>query len=168
VVLFARRADAARSLAAAWDAGALRRVYRAIVDGRPPDGLELTRPIGQVAHGGRRVAAACDDGRPARSVVRVLEPRGAGTLVDVEIFTGRPHQVRIHLAAAGHALAGDGLWGAGGLPRADSTANPADPGGLLHALRLEVAHPATGAPLVLAAPPPPPLQTELEAEAQRL
>jgi 23S rRNA pseudouridine1911/1915/1917 synthase len=92
----------------------------------------------------------------------VLERRGgepASALVEVAIETGRPHQIRIHLAFAGHPLVGDPLFGAGGLPLPGTRALPGDPGYLLHAQRLELDHPVSGARLVIECPPPPALRT---------
>ncbi|NIR58871.1 MAG: RNA pseudouridine synthase, partial [Gammaproteobacteria bacterium] len=59
-------------------------------------------------------AAVDRGGRPARTLVHVLEQRAEGFLADVEIETGRPHQIRIHLAAIGHPLVGDPLYRPGG------------------------------------------------------
>jgi 23S rRNA pseudouridine1911/1915/1917 synthase len=90
--------------------------------------------------------------------VTVLERRAKDSLVEVEIATGRPHQIRIHLAAAGHPLAGDPLYGPGGLPQEDAGALPGDPGYLLHSRLLAFRHPETGICLELEAPPPPALR----------
>jgi 23S rRNA pseudouridine1911/1915/1917 synthase len=104
------------------------------------------------------VHAASLDGRPAQSTVRVVERRADATLVDVDIRTGRPHQVRIHLAWTGHPLVGDPLYVAGGLPRAVHPALPGEGGYLLHAARLAFDHPLTEARLVIECPPPEPLR----------
>ena len=76
------------------------------------------------------------------------------SLVEVQIETGRPDQIRIHLAAAGHPLVGDPFYGAGGLPLPDGRALPGDGGYLLHATRLEFPHPRTGARTIVECPPP--------------
>jgi 23S rRNA pseudouridine1911/1915/1917 synthase len=91
--------------------------------------------------------------------VTVLERRRDATLVEVEIRTGRPHQIRIHLAWAGHPLVGDPLYGPGGVPLPDTCALPGDPGYLLHAQRLELVHPRTGERLALTCQPPRLLQS---------
>ena len=142
----------------------VRKVYRALCAGHPArDAFPVDAPIGEVPYpptGTLHAAAA--DGRPSRSRVRVLERRDApapSSLVEVEIETGRPHQIRIHLAFAGHPLVGDPLFGAGGLPVAGGRAVPGDPGYLLHAHRVEFAHPATGAPVAVECAPPPALRT---------
>jgi 23S rRNA pseudouridine1911/1915/1917 synthase len=165
VVLFARTAEAARLVQAAFRERRVGKVYRALCAGHPArDAFAVTAPIGEVEHpllG--TVHAASPGGRPASSHVRVLERRldAAGApcaLVDVSIETGRPHQIRIHLAHAGHPLLGDPLFGHGGLPIPGSRALPGDPGYLLHAMRLELDHPQDGTPLVIECAPPPALR----------
>jgi 23S rRNA pseudouridine1911/1915/1917 synthase len=141
----------------------VRKVYRARISGSPTlDDFVIETPIGSVAHPVLgTVHAASPAGRPAKSHVRVLRREGDTSLVEVEIETGRPHQIRIHLAAAGHPLLGDPLYAVGGRPREDEA--PALPGALgyaLHAHRLELRHPATGAPLFLECAPPPGLRLE--------
>jgi 23S rRNA pseudouridine1911/1915/1917 synthase len=84
------------------------------------------------------------------------------TLFDVDIATGRPHQVRIHLAYAGHPLAGDRLYVAGGAPRAVSPGLPGDGGYLLHAARLRFVHPLSEDAIELSARPPDDLCTAAE------
>jgi 23S rRNA pseudouridine1911/1915/1917 synthase len=86
--------------------------------------------------------------------VTVLERRTDSFLCDVRIETGRPHQIRIHLAATGHPLMGDPLYVAGGLPAADTRALPGDPGYELHSAELSFRHPGTGRELVIECEPP--------------
>jgi 23S rRNA pseudouridine1911/1915/1917 synthase len=91
-------------------------------------------PIGPVPHALLgSVHAAHPEGRPSSSEFRIVERRATDTLADVVIATGRPHQIRIHAAAAGHPLAGDPLYVAGGRPADGCRALPGDPGYLLHA-----------------------------------
>ncbi len=156
LVLFARTPGAGSLLQAAWRAHEVDKRYRALAAGVcEADTLEIDTPIGRVPHlllG--TVHAASPSGKPARSVAHVLERRDAETLFAVDIVTGRPHQIRIHLAAAGFPLAGDPLYAAGGLPLEGTRALPGDPGYLLHSERLVFTHPRDGRRMELHAPPP--------------
>ena len=158
VMVFARTRPARAALAAAWRAGAVEKVYRALVGGSPrEDAFTVATPIGPVAHPRLgRVHAADPGGKPAVSHVEVLARRGTDTLVAVAIPTGRPHQIRIHLAAAGHPLVGDPLYAAGGRPL--PAALPGDGGYLLHAARIAFAHPTRGGRVSIECLPPPPLR----------
>jgi 23S rRNA pseudouridine1911/1915/1917 synthase len=159
LVLFARSHDAGASLSRAWRNHRVTKDYRALGAGRPAWTMrEVTAPIGPVPH--RRlgtVFGASEAGKPARSVLVARPGSGPDTVFDVRIVTGRPHQIRIHLAHAGHPLVGDPLYGLGGVPRAEATALPGDGGYRLHAHRVVLAHPFTGESLRLEAPPPPDL-----------
>lgn len=159
LVLFALSAPARAALARDFREGRIAKSYRALATGRPArDTFSIEAPIGPVPHPRLgHVYAAAPNGRPAVSHVRVLERRDGTSLVDVEIPTGRPHQIRIHLAAAGHPLVGDPLYGPGGVPVADP-ALPGDGGYWLHAHRLRFTHPATGDVVALECLPPPPLR----------
>ncbi|WP_243288237.1 pseudouridine synthase [Geothrix terrae] len=161
LVLFARTAAARGPLQAAFQDEQTRKVYRALCQGHPAqDAFEITTPIGAVPYGPLgTLHAATPEGRPSLSRVAVLERRADAALLDVEILTGRPHQIRIHMASAGHPLVGDPLYGPGGGPLPDTEALPGDPGYLLHAHRLELSHPRTGARLTLECQPPPLLRT---------
>jgi 23S rRNA pseudouridine1911/1915/1917 synthase len=160
LVLFARDHESAARLSRAWREHRVAKRYRALASGIVGwETRDIDVAIGPVAHPRLgSVHAASAGGRPAQSTVRVVERRAGTTLVDVDIRTGRPHQVRIHLAWAGHPLEGDPLFVAGGVPRADDPALPGAGGYLLHASRLAFDHPLTGSPTVLDCPPPPPLQ----------
>lgn len=158
VVLFARTLAARRAVQEVFRARAVRKVYRALCAGAPPwEALQIDAPIGEVPHPPLgALFAAREDGKPSRSRARVLERRAGAALLEVEIDTGRPHQIRIHLAWAGHPLAGDPLYGVGGRPRPG--AKPGDLGYWLHAERLELPHPRTGEQLVARCAPPPVLR----------
>jgi 23S rRNA pseudouridine1911/1915/1917 synthase len=156
LVLFSRTPEAGAALQSAWREHRVDKRYRALAAGDIAwDELDIRTPIGPVPHPWLgTLFAASPGGKPSRSVARVLERRGDATLVEVDLHTGRPHQIRIHLASVGHPLAGDPLFGPGGLPREDLVALPGDLGYLLHAERLAFRHPVTGLAMELRAEPP--------------
>ena len=160
VVLCARTPSVAAALGRHWNTPAIEKVYRARLAGNPDwDELDVTAPIGPVPHPRLgTVHAAEAGGRPAASRFRVLARLGHATLCGVVITTGRPHQIRIHAAWAGHPLAGDPLYAVGGRPLDADPGLPGDGGYLLHAHRLSLAHPVTGDPLTVTAPLPPALR----------
>ena len=157
IVLCARNQQARAAVVQQWSTQQVVKRYRALAVGSPGwDELSVSTPIGPVPHallGSLHAAAA--DGKPALSRVTVVERREVAFLCDVRIATGRPHQIRIHLAAAGHPLLDDPLYGVGGVPAADSHALPGDPGYHLHAAELSIRHPRSGNELVIACEPPP-------------
>jgi 23S rRNA pseudouridine1911/1915/1917 synthase len=157
VVLFGRTPGARAELSRQWAAGGIDKRYRALAAGDPgQDAFTITQPIGPVPHpllGS--VHAASATGKPAISRIEVLERRAGVFLCDVEIATGRPHQIRIHVAAAGHPLVGDPLYPAGGVPEACATAVPGDPGYHLHAAEIRFRHPRDGAHVAISCEPPP-------------
>lgn len=119
VVLFARNSAAAAKFSELFAGGAIRKTYLAIVSGTIERETTIDTPI---------------DGKHAMTIVRPLR----GSLVEVEIKTGRTHQIRIHLASIGHPVAGDQRYGGPPAPRL-----------MLHAWKLE--HDSIG---TVEAPPP--------------
>ena len=125
----------------------IQKIYLAIASGViEPDFMTIETPIGKVPHSTLgTVFAAAETGFDAKSELTVLERRSMETLAQVEIFTGRPHQIRIHLAAIGHPLVGDPLYGVGGQPMVaanpEESPVPGDLGYWLHAHRVGFFHP---------------------------
>ncbi len=163
LVLFGRSVAMQRHLAAAFREGAIHKRYRALLAGTPVrDRFTVDAPIGPVPHAVLgTVHAAAPEGRPSSSAFRVVERRATDTVADVVIATGRPHQIRIHAAAAGHPLAGDPLYAAGGRPPEGCRALPGDPGYLLHAAELRFPG-LDGSPRAYDDPPPAPLRSVRE------
>ncbi len=180
-VLVVARTDAAhRSLAAQFRARTVKKVYLALVHGKlPRDSGTIALPIARDPHRRTRMSArAAVRGRSARTDWRVLARLPAYTLVEIELHTGRTHQIRAHFSALGHPLAGDTLYGSpphGGSPRTLSVNGspktpsvhpragvkgaPAQPldRPFLHAARLGFTHPVTGRAVEFRAPFPPDL-----------
>ena len=159
LVLFSLKAEAGAALLADWRGQRVRKIYRALASGLAErDEYDIHLAIGPVPHAKLgEVFAASPHGKAAHSRARVLERRAgtgstASTLFEVEIFTGRPHQIRIHLAGIGHPLRGDPLYAPGGFALPEAL--PGDLGYHLHAWHLAFTHPRTGAKLTLTAPPP--------------
>lgn len=163
LVLFARTPAARRSLTAQFrDAtaragGLLRKTYLALTVPSPALAAgfkaDVDAPIGEVPHpllG--TVHAARADGKPSLSRCEVVRHLDGGTLWKIDLVTGRPHQIRIHLATIGAPLLGDPLFLAGGIPRPDAL--PGDCGYFLHSAEITFRHPATGLATTISAPPP--------------
>lgn len=152
--------EAARlELSRAFAGREVRKEYLALVHGVPDAGGELDAPVGR--HPSHRVKMAVvpenRGGKPARSAWRVLlaDPGGRFALLAVRIFTGRTHQIRVHMAHLGHPLWQDAVYGPA--DRAVPCGNdlPASaPRQMLHAWRLSFRHPETGDALRFTCPPP--------------
>lgn len=114
------------------------------------DRIAVEKPIGPVKHPVLgRVFAANSDGKPARSECEIVAADGAAMLWRVKLCTGRPHQIRIHLASIGAPLLGDPLFLPGGRP--NPFALPGECGYFLRAVKIAFIHPATGVRVVLEA-----------------
>ena len=184
VLLFAARREANAALARAFEGREVRKVYLALVHGRPrQDAGVIDAPIVRERGERYRIAAAGDprglaavtryrvvgtaDGRPptadqgrrtkdegrqahdaARNTqyaIRITQYTSRFTLLELIPETGRPHQLRVHLAHIGCPVVGDQLYG---------PADAAAPRLCLHAYQLTVPHPATGQPSTFTAPAP--------------
>ncbi|XP_048421293.1 RNA pseudouridine synthase 5 isoform X2 [Pyrus x bretschneideri] len=163
------------------------KIYRALVTGIVcEDKVIVKQPIGMVRYPGvaKGLYVASPTGKPALSKVEVLERQihKNQTLVQVEIQSGRPHQIRIHLSYIGHPLLGDPLYVPGGQPKCsdfdlvdESFADdggfrrptnpvPGDCGYNLHAHQVTLSHPASNEVIKVIAPLPPTLRTQQEPE----
>jgi len=164
VVLFAMSRETSSKILRGWHNREVLKVYRALAAGCPEeDKFDVHAPIGPVPHPIlKTIHAACPAGKPAHSHVQVLERRDGASLLEVKITTGRPHQIRIHLAAAGYPLVGDPVYGIGGVPDEASPALPSDLGYYLHNALLGFSHPADGRWTEIACTPPPVLRAGCE------
>lgn len=162
-ILFTRNRPAARSLATAMFERRILKVYLALASGTGmPDAFTVDAPIGPVPHTlPATVNAYRSDGRPSISHVRVIcrFSDRRESLLEVTIPTGRPHQIRIHLAFAGYPLVGDPLYKIGGLPRADGiddeiATTPGATGYFLHSWKIRFPHPSRGGEVEVVSPPP--------------
>lgn len=154
IVLFALDAEIASILSQRWHG--VTKQYLALAGGiAAEDTYVIEQPIGPVHHDRLgTIHAASRDGKPAKSIARVVQRRDDSTLFQVDLHTGRPHQIRIHLASIGHPLVGDPIYEAGGLPRGDQPGLPGDTGYFLHAHRIGLTHPTTERMVEIVVEPP--------------
>ena len=160
LLLVARNPDSYRHLQAGIRKRTIHRSYLALVHGVPelPTGT-VDAPIGRdPAHPTRKKVLA--GGRPSRTHYRVLRSYQVASLLEIELETGRTHQIRVHLAAIDHPVVGDRVY---------SRRRPPVPVPrmFLHAFRLRFPHPASGEEMVKESPLPPELE-EVLIELDRL
>ena len=164
VLLVARTAAALEGLARQFRARAVDKRYLAIVRGslKPATGT-IDRPIGRHPRERQRMSIRSQRGRAAVTHWTVLERFRDATLVRLRPETGRTHQLRVHLAALGHPILGDRVYGA---RRAASSRDPASPRQALHAEEIGFAHPTSGERVVVRAALPADFETILAALRQ--
>jgi 23S rRNA pseudouridine1911/1915/1917 synthase len=164
LLVVARTERAYRMLVEAMARREVTRRYRALVWGEPrADEALLEGPIGRDPRHRQRMAVLARGGRPARTRYRVSGRFGLAAALDLTLETGRTHQIRVHLAHAGHPVIGDPVYGG----RAKKLLSLREPErslarGLLdrlarqalHAAELEFRHPVTGQRLHFMAPVP--------------
>jgi 23S rRNA pseudouridine1911/1915/1917 synthase len=138
----------------------IKRKYLALVCGEVRSGQGLIdAPLGRDPKDRKRIAVVAG-GRLARTHFLVKERFPGYTLLDVELETGRTHQIRVHLAYAGYPVAGDPVYG--------QRRNPLSlPGQALHAYRITFNHPRTGELLTFEAPLPPVFSAVLDLLRRR-
>jgi 23S rRNA pseudouridine1911/1915/1917 synthase len=145
LIVVARNDVSHRALSAQLGDRTLSRTYQAIVRGRVTDDSGvLEGAIGRHPRDRKRMAIVAG-GRFARTRYQVLERKRTHTLLLCDLDTGRTHQIRVHLAAFGHPVAGDDDYGG----REAGAGRP-----MLHAWRLRLRHPRTGQEMSFEAPPP--------------
>ena len=151
------------ALTEALAARAITRTYLALVEGIPDtDTATIDAPIGRSTRDRKKMAVVAG-GRHAVTEIKVLERHADTSLLEVRPVTGRTHQIRVHLKAAGHPVVGDGVYGKNRkLAAALGLDRP-----FLHAARLSFEHPSTGARIELEDPLPPDLTAALEAARTR-
>ncbi len=161
LVAVARTETARLALTASFAERRVAKTYLALVHGlpAPPQG-EVALPIGRDPSSKVRMAVVKKGGRAAKSSYRTVwaDPGGRAALVEVDIETGRTHQIRVHMAALGHPLLGDAVYGpaqAAAFRREAGAAARLCRRQMLHAWRLAFPHPVTGQPMSFQLPPPP-------------
>jgi RluA family pseudouridine synthase len=149
VIFFSKRAELNVRLTRQFERKRIRKRYLAIAEGTIAGARTIDLPIARI---GTIQFGVREGGKRAITHLEPLEAQPAGSLVAVRLETGRTHQIRVHLAAIGHPLAGDWLYGERNAERP-----------MLHAAELELTHPLTQQPLRVSSPVP----RDFRAEAQR-
>src|SRR5439155_8106120 len=127
-----------------------------LAEGRPDSRTgTIDAPLGRDRRVRTRVSIDTEEPREARTHFRIEEALPAATLLRVRLETGRTHQIRAHMRAIGHPVAGDPEYGHPGLFGLSRQ--------FLHATRLAFHHPITGEPVDVTSPLPDDLQAALKA-----
>ena len=143
LMVMARGAEAQRSLSSAFAGRHVDKTYVAVVAGAVAgEAGEIDLPLGADWPNRPRQQVDRAHGRPALTRWRVLARHAGTTRLLLQPVTGRTHQLRVHLAAIGHPIVGDGLYGPAGAPPHGSTRDRL----LLHAQALTFPHPHSGEP----------------------
>lgn len=149
IMVFSVHPRAHRGLTWAFAGRKVRKIYLALIYGNLPEGKGEIRSLLARAHASNRVRSVAKGGKEAITYYRVTEEFADASVVEVEILTGRSHQIRAHFAEIGHPLLGDVRYGG---PRFRQGREI--PRQMLHSWRLELPHPVWGETLVLQAPLP--------------
>jgi len=161
LLIVAKSEAAHRGLKRMIEAREVRREYLALVEGTPPARSgRIDAPIGRDRRVRTRMSTETDDPREARTHFTLERALPGAALLRVVLETGRTHQIRVHLQAIGHPVAGDPEYGTAGRLGLERQ--------FLHAARLAFDHPLGGEPVDVASPLPPDLAAvlaRLEAEA---
>ena len=140
VMFFSKREDVNACITRQFVGKRIRKQYLALCEGEIAERRTVDAPLARV---GAIKFAVREGGKRAITHVHPVHATPSGSLLEIVLETGRTHQIRVHLSAIGHPLAGDWLYG---------TRNAARP--MLHAAELEMTHPLTNAPLRVTAPLP--------------
>jgi 23S rRNA pseudouridine1911/1915/1917 synthase len=140
VMFFSKRSDLNARLTRQFRRKEIRKRYLALCDGVLAEPRTIDAPLARV---GAITFGVREGGRPAITHVHPVHATPHGSLLAIDLETGRTHQIRVHLASVGHPLVGDWLYG---------RRNAARP--MLHAAEIVMTHPATNAPLRVASPVP--------------
>jgi len=157
-LVVAKHARALEALQRAFSGREVEKRYLAIVHGVPRAARgTLDTPYGRHPRDRKKFTSRLREGAGKRAVTswELKERLEDAALLEVELHTGRTHQIRVHLAEAGHPLVGDALYGR---RRSKAMARQA-----LHAWKLAFPHPRTGRRMAFEAPPPPDFTAALDA-----
>jgi 23S rRNA pseudouridine1911/1915/1917 synthase len=180
-LVVAKDGAALEGLNAQFKARTVQKTYLALVHGAMPAAEGTIRlPIGRHPVDRKRMSVASRRTRQAETGWRVRSRFHGFTLLELDLKTGRTHQIRVHCAAVHHPIVGDPVYGKRNASRASSDSSPSTEINellatirrqMLHAWRIGFVHPASGAALTFESPMPPDMRrliAELEARSRKL
>lgn len=145
ILIVAKNPFAHQQMALQFESNGVEKKYQAIVSGvMVKDEEFIDSPIGREEDKSIRKTVS-EDGQDALTKYKVIEKYNNASFLDVQIFTGRSHQIRVHLESIGHPIIGDTLYSEGS-PYINRQA--------LHSYYLKIKHPRTGQPMEFIAPLP--------------
>jgi 23S rRNA pseudouridine1911/1915/1917 synthase len=152
VMVVARTQEALRSLSMQFKNRVVQKHYLALVAGVIKKGSgTIEAGLGRHVKERKKISVHTNKAREAISLFTVRERFKNATLVQVEIKTGRTHQIRVHMALIGHPILGDRVYGGAKMVKISSDSLSRQ---MLHAESLSLLHPDTGHPMTFSAPPP--------------
>ncbi len=154
VMVVARTPEAHETLVRMFQAHDLERRYLAIARGHTPDAFTYDTFHARHPTDRKRFTSKTDRGKRAVTHLRTLERLHGASFVECRLMTGRTHQIRVHLADAGHPLLGDPVYGRSASDPRVRAVEKALGRQALHAAHLEFAHPITGERLSFTTAPP--------------
>ena len=171
VLVVAKNDQAQGNLAQQFKDRLVAKTYLAVVKGNPSENSGcVDLPIGRHPTDRKKMSTASRKSRTAVTIWVVRERFRGAALLEIDLKTGRTHQIRVHCAAMGHPILGDGVYGRSkGLRRSVGQDSEfykivADiPRQLLHAANLAFFHPVNGQPCRFSAPLPRDMQTSIQA-----
>jgi 23S rRNA pseudouridine1911/1915/1917 synthase len=159
ILLVAKNDFAHAKLSEAFRLRAILKIYLALVHGQMEEergriDLAIARDPNRRTRMTAKRATLLPNSRPARTDWRVLCRIDSTSLLEIQLHTGRTHQIRVHFSALRHPVVGDTLYGTAGQLHVGRTTLPSLGRNFLHAAKIGFAQPRTGQPIELAAPLP--------------
>jgi len=159
--IVAAKNDAAHiNLAAQFESRKIKKLYLALVYGVvKSESGSISLPIGRHTSDRKKMSTVSRKSRSAETFWKVIERFNGATLLELDLKTGRTHQIRVHCAAINHPVLGDPVYGG---KKAAKKLHTSVPRQMLHAWRLEFAHPVTGEAMSFESPVPPDMGKVIE------
>ncbi len=168
ILMLAKKRSALRNIHEQMREGVIDKRYQALVQGNWANQRQHVKlPLFKyLTPDGERRVRVQDGGIASHTIFNILEKYDDFTLLEAELKTGRTHQIRVHLAASGHVIAGDDKYGDFELNKRLQKSNQTGVAlkrMFLHAYKLSFVHPHTGENLTITAPLPPECKNYLES-----